>query len=82
MPRVTSGHGETELDAEALAFLEQQWAQQVTPHTGHESYSAMARELASGRPTGEKDIIPFHHQVDPWAVLRTVRRRVYAAPIP
>ena len=44
-PRVTAGHGDV-LSDEALAWLDKQWALQVTPHTGHATYADMAKELA------------------------------------
>ena len=44
-PRVTAGHSDA-LSNEALAWLDEQWTRQVTPHTGHATYADMAEELA------------------------------------
>ena len=41
---MTDGHTDT-LDAEAVAFLQAQWTEQVTPHTGHATYDDMAADL-------------------------------------
>ena len=43
-PRVTAGHADA-LDAQALTFLQAQWTEKVTPHTGHATYEEMAAEL-------------------------------------
>ena len=44
-PRVTAGHSDA-LSDEAIAWLDEQWTKQVTPHTGHATYADMAKELA------------------------------------